>query len=130
VRVRCVRLIDPIMLEVVSELVPGERQLSGWLPSLRTGQEYVVLAFTVDDRDQALLRIDAGESPGLYDRRMFVTVSDRIPSNWVATLDELGRVEFGPAIWQHPGFWDAYFSGEPDAVGMFRQERQKIRMES
>jgi hypothetical protein len=118
------------MLHDVDELPPGERQPSGWLPDIRVGNEYDVLVFSVDDRDQALLRLDIGDSPPLYDRRMFVTTSSRIPANWVATVDRHGKIEAGPQAWQEDGFWDSYFDGEPAAVQVFMAERAKIRQES
>jgi hypothetical protein len=61
---------------------------------------------------------------------MFETVSNRIPSSWVATLDRHGAVNLGPARWLRDDFWDAFFSGSPEELAVFEEERAMILEES
>jgi len=63
---------------------------------------------------------------------MFVTVSTRIPSNWVAQLWEGGSLHLAPAAWLKPGFWEDYFDHQRDglAADTYRAEAEVILREA
>ncbi|WP_405805460.1 hypothetical protein [Streptomyces sp. NBC_01187] len=118
--VRCIKIINPATLAVVSEH-----------PAVRIGEEYPVLE-VLADRAVVLFRLpdrpgstDPIDTPGLWDAAMFEVVSDRMPSCWVAELDE-GRLTLAPREWQRPGFWEDYFDHVPTAVAEYGRLKAQI----
>ncbi|WP_328374592.1 hypothetical protein OG372_00060 [Streptomyces sp. NBC_01020] len=96
-------------------------------PGVRIGEEYPVLEvlaaqhrtlFRLPDRSA---RRDEIESPGLWDAAKFEVVSGRMPTCWVAGLND-GRLTLAPQESQRPGFWEDFFdhlqAGQAD--GRFR----------
>lgn len=72
-------------------------------PSIRVGAEYPVLEVLTTANPRVLARIpellDTSEyrdSPGLWDAAMFTVVSSRMPSCWVAQLED-GQADLGTA---------------------------------
>ncbi|MFC8256078.1 hypothetical protein [Streptomyces sp. NPDC056661] len=56
---------------------------------------------------------------------MFTVVRERVPTCWVAGLDD-GRLTLAPPEWQRPGFWDDYFDDMPQAVAEYDRLRAEI----
>ena len=115
--VRCVKIINPTSRAEVQEH-----------PSISSGANYVVMEILADGRraDFRVLNPDESfDSLGLWDAGMFVIVSERIPSCWVARLSG-GRLTLAPPQWHEPGFWEHYFDGVPEAVATF--DRLKVEI--
>lgn len=114
-RVRCVRIVSPATGAVLAD--------SPWL---RVGGEYAVLTVMAEPERRPLLRVLHEGGPSLWDSGMFETVDDRLPDSWVARVRDGGIVEFGPARWLEPGFWEAYFDDDPRAVTSYEDELARM----
>jgi hypothetical protein len=121
VKVECTKIISLITGEVGSKS-----------HSLDIGGVYVVLALSTTPERHILLRVvrSDGFIPALFDSRQFKTICSKIPSNWVATIDEAGHFKLTPERWLRPGFWEDYFNAMPEAVKEFEEEKAKIIAES
>ncbi|WP_322747570.1 MULTISPECIES: hypothetical protein [unclassified Frankia] len=119
-RVLCTRIISPV--------TSGSIEDSAWV---RLGGEYIVISVLACPGRRIELQIvgDDVRAPGLWDSEMFMTVDDRLPSNWVAKVGEGGVVELAPRRWLEPGFWEAYFDRDPDAVAAYEDELRQILSE-
>lgn len=93
-------------------------------PWLTLNDEYFVLSVLSTSRGPAKFRIlaDDGRTPILVDATMFAASSQPLPPTWVGKVQEGGFVEFGPRRWLELGFWERYFDGDTDAVGVFQDE--------
>ncbi|GAT86902.1 hypothetical protein CVCC1112_1561 [Paenarthrobacter nicotinovorans] len=49
-----------------------------------------------------------------------------MPDNWQAHIGEGGLLEFAPASWLVPGFWEDYYDGDPTAAEIVKTELSKI----
>lgn len=78
---------------------------------------------------EVLLRVATDESgaPGLWDSRLFTTVSTDVSATWSVGLSADGSVTFGPEAWRRAGFWEAYFDREPAAVRDYDDALEKLR---
>jgi hypothetical protein len=100
-------------------------------PSIRIGEEYVVLEVAASPGREVRLRLHlTSEVPSLWSSAMFETVDQSIPSNWVVDVANGGHMSMGPASWLEGGFWESYFDGEQPAVAVFEQELATILAES
>ncbi|KIZ15696.1 hypothetical protein [Streptomyces natalensis] len=121
--VRCTQIISP----ATGEVVPDH-------PSIRVGAEYPVLeVLTTANRVQLRIpelldTMEHRDSPGLWDASMFTVVSSRMPSCWVAELED-GRLTLAPREWQRTGFWEDYFDVVPAAVDEYDRLRAEILAE-
>ncbi|MFJ2234895.1 hypothetical protein [Streptomyces sp. NPDC087859] len=118
--VRCIQIISPATGEVVTDH-----------PAIRVGADYPVLE-VLTGANRVLLRIpelvdttEYRDRPGLWDAAMFTVVSNRMPSCWVAELED-GRLTLAPREWQRAGFWDDYFDDVPAAVAEYDRLRAEI----
>jgi hypothetical protein len=73
---------------------------------------------------------DQGDSPSVWDARLFSTTSMRIPQIWGIRIDAHGGLTLSPLEWQREGFWEAYFDREPLAVAQFDRALSALRAES
>jgi hypothetical protein len=105
-RVVCTRL--PLLPD-------GTTQLDS--PWLTEQAEYVVVSLLAepDGGVQLHLVTDDPMSLGWFDSRNFKTVEASVPRSWAVTVSEEGVVEFAPASWLIPGFWEAYYEGDSSA---------------
>jgi hypothetical protein len=110
-KVRCERLLNPATCEQIQRS-----------SHLTVGREYLVLSVIAQPGKRVLLRLidDDGGTQSVWDARMFMTTSSRIPGAWGIRLDADGVLTLGPQAWQRNGFWEAYFDAEPWAVTAFR----------
>lgn len=118
--VKCFKTYDSITRE------PIERT-----PWLTIGKEYVVLslevrALSVENRVYLSIQSDDGANPVLFEADQFVTVSSKMPANWVISLDEFGNMNIEPQKWSRPGFWEDYFNFDEDARQDFEDELKVI----
>jgi len=65
-------------------------------------------------------------TPALFQPEIFEIVSSLVPETWIVASGSPGHLEFAPAAWTAPGFWESYFDGDPEAVRCFHEERDKI----
>lgn len=117
-RVLCLQIINPI--------TGVNESTSPWLD---LDDEYEVLevyAYPGGRIDLRLAAKDAG-TPALFDSTMFMTIDDTIPPTWTVRLEDGGALRLAPREWMRPGFWDAFFDGDPDAVSDYRRGRGPIR---
>jgi hypothetical protein len=121
--VRCVKIISPTSLAEVHEH-----------PSMSVGTEYFVMEILAGDGrtkfgGRTVFRVlnpaSSYDSLGLWDVSMFVIVSERIPTCWVAGLRD-GRLTLAPAEWHQPGFWEDYFDAVPTAVATYDRLKLEI----
>lgn len=122
--VKCIKTYDSITREPM--------KITPWLT---IGKEYIVLglevrALSVENRLYLSIQSDDGPNPVLFEADQFVTVSNKIPSNWVASLDEFGNMNIEPQKWLRPGFWDDYYNFDPAARSDFENELELILTES
>ena len=92
-------------------------------PWLRGGQEYVVLSLISSPRGVEF-RICSGSelTPVIHSSAMFDITSDALPSGWVAYISrEGGYLELSPPEWNKVGFWQKFFDGDDDSIGIFRE---------
>jgi hypothetical protein len=110
---------------VLREPQPGDdpaRSAGAWL---KPGVSYDVLEVRAEPGRLVHLRI-AGEqsgTPALFDAALFDTVDGTIPPHWRARLGPGGTLTLGPEAWAAPGFWEAYFDDDPDAVAAYERGR-------
>lgn len=115
--VRCVRIIN----EQTGELLPP----NSWLT---IGKKYHVLSIFVADGEVPKYRLigDDGVTPALHTSSQFDVVSDTLPSVWKAHSVPFKFFELAPGSWTAPGFWEAYFDGDPEAEAIFRESCRKL----
>jgi hypothetical protein len=114
-KVRCVRLLDPL----------GKPQVkSSWLT---IGETYHVLEI-VQDQGRWLFRLMGDEPNGvaLFAREQFEITTSKIPESWVPGWGKDGFFELAPQAWGQIGFWEKYYDKNPEAVRIFEEERRKI----
>jgi hypothetical protein len=115
------------MRVILRDPQPGDdaaRAAGAWL---KPGEPYDVLEVRAEPGRLVHFRI-AGEQPGtpaLFDSALFDTVDGTIPAHWRARLAPGGTLTLGPEEWSAPGFWEAYFDDDPDALATY--ERGRIR---
>ena len=106
-------------------------------PHIAVGEEFTVLSILVEERSDPgghtwLLIYDRKNSPTWWPAQMFVTVSTRISSNWVAQLWPDGSFHLAPQAWLKPGFWEDYFDHQRHgpAADTYRAEAEVILREA
>lgn len=102
-----------------------EKNVRAWL-SLQ--DEHVVLEVSASLKDSMthyrLLAKD-GKTPALFPANLFVVTSIDVPSNWSIVLTE-AHLNILPSRWSRPGFWEAYFDGDQQALMEFREELRTL----
>lgn len=132
-RVRCTKILVPPMEHGGVELAEHD--------AITIGKEYVVLSICVhpDWGAEFLIPDDLlGPKGSMWPAAMFETVDDRLPSKWVAQIDEDGFLNFAPRSWLRPGFWGPEYTESGvqtheervQAVADYRRERDIILRES
>ena len=113
-KVKCVQLLDGMGK-------PVDR--SSWA---KLGSVYHVLGLWIQNGHVKLRLVGEEDDPALYQPEMFEVVSSMIPSTWVVTSPKLGCFSIEPEPWTRPGFWEAFYEGDPKAIACFEEERRKI----
>jgi hypothetical protein len=91
---------------------------------LMVDSEYEVLEIYAYPARHVELRVASSDNatPALFDSELFMTVDGYLPASWEAKIEEGGVLRIGPARWLEPGFWEAYFDGEPEFVKAYHSE--------
>lgn len=89
-----------------------------------------VAVLSVENRLYLCCRSDDNSTPIIFEADQFITVNDKIPSNWVVSLDELGNMNIAPRKWLRPSFWEDYFNFDSLAISDFESEMETIIAES
>ena len=99
----------------------GEAQEAS--PWVTVGRDYPVLSVDIHSTGGASIQLltDDRRTLGWFSIRDFRTVDTSIPKNWVVVIDA-GLLQLGPAAWLTPGFWEAYYDGDEQAVAAVRRE--------
>jgi len=113
-KVRCIKLLD-------SRGLPTNR--SAWV---KIGGIYHVLSVWLEYGQTRLRMIGEEPTPALFELEMFEVVSSTIPITWVIVSPTAGCLSLAPSAWNSPGFWEAFFDRDPEAVSCFEEERKKI----
>jgi hypothetical protein len=113
-KVRCIKLLDWTGQ-------PVER--ASWM---KVGGVYTVLALWIEPGHNRFRLVGEEWTPGLFDAEMFELVSGIVPSVWTISSPQPGCFSIEPEAWSRPGFWDAFFDREPEAIAVFEEERRKI----
>jgi len=107
-------------MKVICTKVPaapaGEVEVeSAWVT---VDSEYHVASVLAEPDRQVQIQIvtDDGRSLAWFDSTNFMTVDGAMPESWTARIGEGGVLELGPAAWLAPGFWEAYYDGDPSAA--------------
>lgn len=99
----------------------GEAQEAS--PWVTVGRDYPVLSVDIHPTGGASIQLltDDRRTLGWFAIGDFRTVDSSIPRSWVAVIDA-GMLLLGPAAWLTPGFWEAYYDGDEQAVAAVRHE--------
>ncbi len=116
-KVQCTRLLD------------APQRQSSWLT---VGKIYDVLSVVFDAHGRWLLRLPSDSYPGvgLFPIEQFKVVDARVPSCWIVTWNANGVFELTTQDWSNPGFWEAYFDGDPSAKTAFQRDVHRIMQAS
>ncbi len=123
-KVKCIKIINSMT---------GESEtINNWLT---IGKIYTVLNISIGilsvDKEIGLgCQSDDNLTPTLFNSDQFVTVDDKIPSNWVVSLDEFGNLNLAPRKWLRPGFFEDYSNFDPESERDYETELAKIIEES
>ena len=56
----------------------------------------------------------------------FEIVSAKIPDTWVVVWNAEGAFSLTTEAWSEPGFWEAYYDGDPPALRKFEDGKKQI----
>ncbi|MFI7236422.1 hypothetical protein [Streptomyces cyaneofuscatus] len=86
---------------------------------------------TVDERFFAVVTDLVGAPTELVDESGSLAVtSHSLPPNWKYFQFKSGPFSLCPAPWNAPGFWEAYYEGDPYAIAMYEKHREVILLHS
>ena len=116
-KVKCTQLLD--------EDTGNNLDDSSWLS---VGNVYHVLSVNVEYGSPVKFQLigDDGTTPAYHDANQFEIVTNNIPEGWIIDFVSKSYFRLFPKAWSKPGFWEAYFDGEPDAVELFNSEKNNI----
>ena len=119
--VRCIKIIN----EQSGEILPA----TSWLT---VGKTYPVLAVFVAANGLPKYRLlgDDEVTPALHTANQFEILSGILPSIWRAHSVPNRYFELAPTSWIVPGFWEAFFDGNPDAVRVFHEDYRTLLQEA
>jgi len=106
-----------------AELFPAP-SVDGGGDGLSDGETYEVIEVSTDAERTSLRIVSDDGTPALFDARGFVTVDDTLPGDWRLEITE-HVTTLGPAHFLTPGFWEAYFDREPNAVEVFKRRHSQ-----
>lgn len=120
-------MIGSVAMKALCVTLAGDGDYDPWLTLNR---EYRIFSVLMTSKGPAKLRViaDDGRTPILADASLFAMSSQPVPPSWSLIIREGGVVEFGPASWLEPGFWERYFDRDADAFSEF--EEQIIRIDT
>ena len=72
---------------------------------------------------------DLTGTPALFDVALFDVVDEQVSSRWIVKAGDLS-LSLLPPSWAQDGFWEAFFDGNAAAVQRYREERDRLHMES
>ncbi len=116
-KVRCIELLDEDTGEVLDS--------SSWLT---VGKVYHVLSVNMEDGLPIKFQLvsDDEQIPAYHDANQFEIITNIIPKGWIADFVSKSHFRLSPKAWSQPGFWEAYFDGEPEAIELFNAEKNRI----
>ncbi len=76
---------------------------------------------------QVQIVTDDGRSLAWFDSTSFMTIDGAVPERWTVRIGEGGVLEIAPTAWLAPGFWEAYYDGDPSVVDAVESELQALR---
>ncbi|WP_217228384.1 hypothetical protein [Streptomyces anulatus] len=104
------------------------------ISALTEGREYAVLEISAPFKRAATFRVEFTEAglrqSALFDSQAFTVTSHTLPPNWKYFQFESGSFSLCPESWNTPGFWEAYYDGDPRAIAVYEEERAAILLHS
>lgn len=93
------------------------------------GSKYHVVSILAEPARSVQLQIvtDDGRSLAWFSSTYFATVDETVPDRWVSRIGSGGVLALAPAALLAPGFWEAYYDGEPSAVEAMETEFRLLR---
>lgn len=115
-KARCIKLVDHM---------GNIKERSSWLT---LGKVYHVLEVVQDAGNRWLLRLvgDGKNGTALFNLEQFEIASAKIPDNWVVVWNAKGAFSLTTEAWSEPGFWEAYYDGDPSALRKFEDNKKQI----
>jgi len=100
--------------------------------SLREGRVYVVLEVYCQAAGPNYFRIEyrSGETPPLFDARLFEVVDPRLSPSWTVSSKGDGVLTMAPAAWQVPGFWEEFMEHSSRAIEIYELGRDALMVDS
>jgi hypothetical protein len=97
---------------------------------LTVGREYEVLAIEFDPTQGILFRIIGNDRtmPALYLGELFEIIDPAIPRTWVVGRNTRGWYAIAPQPWTVSGFWERFFDREPEALLIFEEQCQLMKI--
>ncbi|MES2662166.1 MAG: hypothetical protein V4629_02580 [Pseudomonadota bacterium] len=116
-KVRCIKLLD--------ELTGSYLEHSPWLS---IGKTYTVLSINLRHGSLGKFQLisDDHDTPTYHNSNQFEIVSQNIPKSWIIDFEADSHFSLAPKAWSEPGFLEAYFDGEPEAIKLFNTEKDII----
>lgn len=100
------------------------------ITALKGEHDYAVLEISARHKMATFFRIEFTESElrqsALFDSRAFTVISHTLPPTWKYFQLESGSFSLCPESWNAPGFWEAYYDGDPRAIAVYENERAAI----
>ncbi|WP_069737618.1 hypothetical protein [Streptomyces sp. EN27] len=116
VRVNAINISDPEILQGIT--------------ALSDGHEYVVLEISARFKMGTSFRVEFIEGglrqSALFDTRSFTVTSHSLSPTWQYFQLDSGSFSLCPESWNAPGFWEAYYDGDPRAIAVYEDERATI----
>jgi len=120
-------------VRMATEITLEPTALQG-ISALTEGYEYAVLEISARFKGATTFRVEFTEAEfrqsALFDSRVFTITSHSLPSNWRYFQLDSGSFSLCPESWNAPGFWEAYYDGDPRAVAVYEEERAAILLHS
>ncbi|MFC8705252.1 hypothetical protein ACFUIV_24165 [Streptomyces anulatus] len=112
-----------------TEIISDSTVMQGGI-ALTNGHEYIVLEISARFKKAPSFRIEFTESgvrqSALFESRAFTVTSRTLSPTWKYFQLESGSLSVCPESWNAPGFWEAYYDGDPRAIAVYEAERAAI----
>jgi hypothetical protein len=70
------------------------------------------------------------DTPALVESEFFELVDASIPASWVALMGPAGGFSLEAKAWARPGFWEAFYDRDPEAMDLYEAEKSRMRGET
>ena len=118
--IKCNNVLSPATKENLGEKSP-------WL---KKNQKYIALAMEYVEWGgwSVYLITDHHDEPGFFSMDGFEVISQKIPSSWITTVEEIPEADgkkvitMLPASWNYPSFFEDIEDQDPRAIELYNKE--------